>query len=374
MLRRFTPYLYTLVGAAILLWPAIFNGFPILNNDDATYLASGFIPDTPMDRPITYGLLLRIGTLNGVSLWLAIALQAIMMSWIIRAVLKRIAGFSDKQTLVIIVLLAAFSPLAYVCSLLMPDIFTAVAVLCIALILVGNLTRGTKIGVYVLYTLAVAVHMSHVLMFSLLLLLLLVLKKWLLDDELRRGAFKRMVIMLLLTISTILIMGSALSKSKHVFFVGAMAKRGVLQAYLAEHCPSDSFRICAYRSEIVTNNNDFIWNPNSPLYKSGGWDANKEDFNRIIKGSITESRFIKMQIATSLVATGQQLLQFHMGDGNIPFGPETGLQQDVQQYLPKDIPRMNAAAQQQARLLPLLGKLNIVYDVLITISLLVFLV
>ncbi|MEO6831627.1 MAG: hypothetical protein ABI169_05475, partial [Chitinophagaceae bacterium] len=181
-------------------------------------------------------------------------------------------------------------------------------------------------------------------------------------------------IMLLLTISTISIMGSALSKSKHVFFIGAMAKRGVLQAYLAEHCPTDSFRICAYRSEIVTNNNDFIWNDNSPLYKSGGWDANKEDFNRIIKGSITEPRFIKMQIATSIIATGQQLVQFHMGDGNIPFGPETGLQQDVQQYLPKDIPRMNAAAQQQARLLPILEKLNIVYDVLIPISLLVFLV
>ena len=39
-----------------LLWVALWNGYPTFYPDSGTYLECGFLLETPVDRPITYGL------------------------------------------------------------------------------------------------------------------------------------------------------------------------------------------------------------------------------------------------------------------------------------------------------------------------------
>jgi hypothetical protein len=53
----------------LLLFDALYNGYPLIYSDTGTYLSSGFLLETPFDRPITYGIFMRISSLNGVSLW-----------------------------------------------------------------------------------------------------------------------------------------------------------------------------------------------------------------------------------------------------------------------------------------------------------------
>lgn len=73
-LRKKHMAFYTLVlaGALLLLFPAFYNGYPLINADVGTYLHSGFKLFIPDDRPVVYGLVLRFFSLNGWSLWLAV--------------------------------------------------------------------------------------------------------------------------------------------------------------------------------------------------------------------------------------------------------------------------------------------------------------
>lgn len=66
----------SLVGAILLMIPAFINGYPIVYSDTGTYLASAFLLETPFDRPITYGLFIRLASVNGMSLWGVIFLQS----------------------------------------------------------------------------------------------------------------------------------------------------------------------------------------------------------------------------------------------------------------------------------------------------------
>ena len=45
-----------------------------------------------MDRPITYGLLIRLFSLNGLSLWLVVFFQAYLVSWLIFKLVKNVSG------------------------------------------------------------------------------------------------------------------------------------------------------------------------------------------------------------------------------------------------------------------------------------------
>ena len=59
--------LLLLLGTILLSWAAFYNGFPLIYSDTSTYLESGFVLETPLDRPITYGLLMRLFSLNGLT-------------------------------------------------------------------------------------------------------------------------------------------------------------------------------------------------------------------------------------------------------------------------------------------------------------------
>ena len=83
---------YILTGAIFLMLDSFYNGFPIVYSDTSTYLASGFELETPFDRPITYGLFLRIASLNGLSMWLVIFFQALILSYLIFLLAKQLTS------------------------------------------------------------------------------------------------------------------------------------------------------------------------------------------------------------------------------------------------------------------------------------------
>ena len=96
-------------GALLLLFSAYINGFPIVYSDTSTYLASGFELEAPFDRPIMYGLLLRLSSLNGISLWFTIFSQGLIVSILIYKLLRTCVPKLKSINLIFISIIAFIS-------------------------------------------------------------------------------------------------------------------------------------------------------------------------------------------------------------------------------------------------------------------------
>lgn len=364
-------FIFVLIGAIVMLVDAFYNGFPIVYSDTSTYLSSGFELETPFDRPITYGIFLRLFSFNGLSLWLVVFFQALALSYLIYQVLKLIVGEKNylKYGLIIIVCLSLLTSLSWTVSQLMPDIFTAIGLLSLTLILYGKYRKGTFIGLHFLYFLSVAMHMSHVLLFGLVIILLFLFRKYFLPKKYHPRRILRTSVLLLLTIATVVTMGSAISKSKHVFFMGAMVEHGIAQTYLEEHCEKENFKLCSYKDSFPERAYQFVWDEDSPFYKVGGWKGTKTEFNEIIYGSFGQPKYIWIHIRESLKATVQQLTLFGIGDGNGSFLEETLLYKRVKKYYPHEVEQYANSKQNQSQLNHL-DFMNTLFAIVLVVSLL----
>lgn len=84
--KRYFPLL---LGAFILSIFALYNNFPIVTGDTGSYINSGFSLKTPIDRPIFYGLFLRVTSL-GASIWMAIFAQSFIVAYVIIAFVRKL--------------------------------------------------------------------------------------------------------------------------------------------------------------------------------------------------------------------------------------------------------------------------------------------
>ncbi len=371
--QNITAALCTAAGVVLLLLPAMYNGYPLMNTDDGTYIWSGFFPGTPVDRPIAYGLVMRITSLNGISLFLAAVAQCWLVSWLIFRVFRRVmAGSQYLLPAVVTILLLSFcSSVAWISSEMLPDVFTSVAMLSLSLILLQQERKGITIFLFCVYTVAIATHMSHLLIFSSVLLLVFLFRKRLFVPEQWKAATARISLALILTIACVFTMGYAISRSKHVFAMGALLEQGVLTKYLEVKCPTEHYKICDYKGVLAQNPNPnfFLWSPESPLYITGGWEANKPEYSKIVWQATTEPQFAWLRIKGSLASTCLQALEFGIGDGNVPFkAPVEGALND---YIKRDLPAYQASRQYNGKLLQVVELPNMLSKIAVVISLIV---
>jgi hypothetical protein len=329
---------------------AFYNGYPLVYSDTSTYLASGFELQTPVDRPITYGLFIRLTSLNGFSLWATVFFQSLILSCLLFLLLKQFTNNPSylKWGLALILFLSLFTGISWSSGQLIADVFTPIALLSLVVLLVGNISKRTGIFLYMLYFLAVSMHMSHILLFGLLLIFIYLFKKWLFKKELLKNIRLKVAILFVLTGAAIFTMGSAISKSKDVFMMGAMVEQGITKTYLDEYCGVRHYKLCAYKDSLPKTLNAFVWDTNSPFYKTGGWSAeNRKELNSIIGATLTEPKYIGLHIKASIKATLQQLVNFHIGDGNGKFLTGTLLFQRIGKFVPGDITSYSSSRQNQ---------------------------
>jgi hypothetical protein len=366
------PWLHTLLavfaGGLMLLLPAIYNGYPLVNSDDGTYMTSGFNLETPGDRPIVYGLLLRIFSLNGVSLWLAVFTQTCILSWLLLKICERLLpgrGYT-WQGLAIILFLSLFSAASWTASEIIPDICTSIAFLALTLLVLGHRTKAETIFLYCVYGVAIATHMSHFLIFLGILVIVFLIKRWFVAREKWRRVNSSILVMVLITFSTLLAMRRPMSNSKHVFFIASMLEKGILKEYLSDHCPEKNYRLCTY--DLPTDPNVFLWDPNSPLYKEGGWEATKTEYSEIVTGSLTEPKYIWLHMQASLKGTWHQFQSLHLAEGNFPFPKGTHVYNAVASFVPNDTLLYENAWQHKDNIVPKLKPLSSLTIVVVIVS------
>jgi hypothetical protein len=352
-----------IAGALLLMIPAFYNGYPIANPDTGTYMDAGFKLETPFDRPMMYGLLLRLFSINGFSLWLTVFMQAFIVSWLVSRVIKHYSNRENylRYFLFIMFFLSVFTGLSWVASELIADIYTPVCMLCIAVLLTGKEKRDINILLGILYFASVATHFSHMLIFSLLLVLLLLLRKYIFYTKQQA---KTALVLLLLTVATMAAMGSAFSKSKHVFFMAALLDKGILKKYLDAHCTENNYKLCKYKDSLP-GIDIFMWDERSPLYKEGGWQTNRTEYKAIISDIMRRPEYLFLFAEASIKFTVRQLCFFIIGEGNINV---SNVYDRVKKYVPHEFRAFDTSKQNQWTLMDNIAAINSLFNAIIICS------
>ncbi len=355
---------YITVGAAALITCllTIINGYPILYSDTSTYLSAGFELETPFDRPITYGLLLRLLSLNGASLMFVPLFQSLVVIYVLYQVLNVFTANNKNypSLFFLTLLLCLFTGFGWSVNQLLPDFLAALGFLCLLCIFMKE--RNNSTGLYILFFISAASHISNFIVYTVLLLLILLLRKKFLSHLSLRSFWSRTLILLALLAVSFLIMTSAISKSRHIFYAGSLAQKGILQKILVGQCGTQQFKLCRYVDSIPKSFEAFVWKPESPLYKIGGWKAARPELKKINALSLGNSEFLFMQLKQTSIFFARQLVMFDVGEGNGAFLDNTILIQRIKKYAAADQNLCTASAQSRGSFLHL-KNLNIYYTV-----------
>lgn len=352
-------------AALLLTWPALWNGYPLVFSDTGTYIDQAILRYGGWDRPVFYSWFLFLLHWRQ-SLWLAVAGQALIVSGVLWLVVRAVLGRRPVAFLAIAALLSATTSLPWFTSQLMPDVFTAVMVLCVFLLVAapGSLSGPERAGVAVLLVASILVHQSHVLLAAGVMGPLLLLRAF---KQKRPPLNLRIVglalappLLAALVVSTVNLYGHgrfALSPFGNVFLLARVLADGPGRAYLDAACPEAGYRLCPYRHLITGDSDEFLWNMQGPLWLAGGPKEVAKEANAIIAAAIAAQPAEQLRRAAGNFLN--QLSRFETGDGMIPWvGRPEGPQARVLRYFPQEYPAYLAARQQTGQLAPLLARLQ----------------
>ena len=155
----------------VLLAPAIWNGFPLLQYDTGGYLARWYEGYLVPSRPGAYGLMLAAGVF--LQFWPVLLVQAALTIWVL-ALLLRCLGFGAQPLMLLatVSLLSVATSLPWLTAILLTDIFAGFSVLALYLVVfcADNLGRWERSGLVALTAFAGATHSATLLLIGALAL------------------------------------------------------------------------------------------------------------------------------------------------------------------------------------------------------------
>src|SRR6185312_1800844 len=114
--------LAVIVSITLLLAPALWNGFALLQYDTGGYLARWYEGILVPSRAVVYGLILNAGVPFG--FWPVVFVQSALTVWVIALVLRTLGLGNRPLTLLrIVAALCALTTLPWLSSILLTDIF-----------------------------------------------------------------------------------------------------------------------------------------------------------------------------------------------------------------------------------------------------------
>jgi hypothetical protein len=345
------------LSALLLIWPAAWNGYPLVFSDTGTYLGQALIGYLGWDRPAFYSLFLLL-THWRLTLWLPVLAQGLITAHLLSLALRAHGLPGNLPLLLTAAGLAVLSGLPWLAAQLMPDLFTGLLVL--ALWLLGFraavLSTGERLWVLLLATGGVAVHLSHL---PLALGLGLLGSALLFAFRGRREAYLGAARMLAPPLLAALAMTAAnaaghgrlaVSPFGSVFMAARVIYDGPGMAHLRRACPEAGYRICDVLDRLGPYHNAFLWYPTSPLHNElGGPKAWAPEASAIVLGTLREAP--AAMGGAALANTLRQLALVATGDGLEPWRGVPGPEPLIARFFPQELERFLASRQQQGLLL-----------------------
>jgi len=333
-------------AAALLLWPALWNGFPIVFADTGTYLSQAIHQYAGWDRPVFYSLFMLPLHLTA-TVWPVVIVQALLAASVLWRVVRVLApGAFGIAFVAGIGVMSACTWLPWIVSELMPDLFTPLLVMVLALLawLPDRLSRRERWALVVLATFLIATQQSSLPLACVLGLVL--------------GLFARGTVRLsgrwwlIVTPPALAVLGLcivnlaaygqfAISPFGNVFVLARVIYDGPGMAVLRRDCPAAHWRLCPFAGSFPPTSDDFLWTADSPLRRIGGAKVASREAGAIIAAALLADPVGEARAA--LGNTVEQITRFDSGDGLTPW-PE-----QVSPWIARDFPAREWAAYASAR-------------------------
>ena len=332
----------------LLIAPAIWNGYPLLQYDTGGYLARWYEGYLVPSRSTMFGLYLHFG--QGSYFWINLGIQALATLWILQLTLRVLGVTGPFRLAAIGLALIATTALPWLASMLLTDIFAGLSVLSLFILVAhGDKTSSTeKWLLFALTSFAAASHSA-----TLGVLLGLCCAGWMVRPFLG----PRLPAEGLLQGSATIFAGAAMLLSANFALSGQLAwtpggygvafgrmmQDGIVTRYLNDHCPTMKLKLCPYRNQLPATADEFLWGK-SMFNTLGRFKGLNDEMGFIALHSITE--YPAWQAEAALAATAQQLLHVASGEGTTNWlGHTYGI---IERYLPAQLATMRAARQQHS--------------------------
>ena len=338
-----------IIATGFLVCAVVFiNGYPLVYSDTGAYLASSFSLEPLPDRPLGYGLFIRMVTWQS-TLWTVVVAQGTLTSWLL---LELILQFFPRDRalrwhVITIAVLLIVSSMPWFSAEVMPDIFTPLLLIVWFLLWYGNeipLYRRTMLWVFAVVFLGS--HYSHVAM-TLAALGLLVLVRA------RSGSGSLVVPWSVLSGTLVACLGvitmqSAMNASygygwkyapsRHTFFAARLCDSDVLGRYLDERCSEKPNWLCRYRAELPTQPVAFLWAGDSPLAKEGLNMASADPLlEPIVRDLMTSPVHLGHYIKSACIGSVVQLFQVRTNSGLQSYSEGSSPYFWIQKKLPDEL-------------------------------------
>lgn len=335
----------------LLLAPALWNGFPLLQWDTGGYLARWYEGYLVPSRSTVYGLFVFAGW--PLDFWPVVAVQSALTLWIVALVL-RLQGFGGNfaALLAVVTALCLFTTLPFLTSILLTDIFAGLSVLALHMLLLQGeeLAPVERAALVVLVAFSAATHSAT---FAVLLGVLAaalaysaVCRTRPFAPGLMRGAVALMLGAIMLLSANFALSGRvAWTPGGYGILFGRMLEDGIVARYLRERCPDARFRLCAHQHELPRNADEFLWGQG--LFDRLGRFAGLNDEMRII---VLESlaAYPALQLKKAAIDAATQLVRVESGEGVLDSIWHTYA--IIKRYTPSAVPALDAARQQRGEI------------------------
>ncbi len=362
--RLIGPALAILAGAAFVAWPLAINGYPILFSDTGALLDMGFLPSMGWDKPFVYGPLAAVVSLH-VSLVFVAAAQATLLSYMLWATQSAFAPPRPWPHLALCLVLAVLSSAPWFAVTLLPDAFTPIVVLGL-LTTLGRLPRSQILPVTLITAVAIAAHLSHLVLAAGLVAALALCRlrmPW-------RPIVSLSAALLFLLASNAIGRGRpAISPYGSVFALARLVADGPARAYLARICPDPAIALCAWRDQLTDDSDQFLWDPASPFWSDPlPLPEFAAQASRIVAGTIRTEPLPVLRAAYRNAA--RQLVRADIGDTLVPDYLADTVRPRILRFLPPaDLARYDAARQVTGALAPFAERFLPIHRTTILLSL-----
>jgi hypothetical protein len=394
--RRTIPSIISFILSLILLLlPTLWNQFPFVFSDTGTYLGAAINRQLPGDRTVFYSLYILPLHLK-LSLWPIVVAQAAVTYYLIRVFFRTFSKrFSEVQLVLSILVLSVASSLPWFVGQIMPDVFSALVILSVICMVIGQdkLGRIDKVALPVLITLFITTHLSYLLIaggvFGLCALLRLATSstpgfrdRLLSKANLSVAAAIVVSVVMMLSINVVAKRGVTFAWTGNVMMLAKVIDQGIGIDYLTKTCADKPLPVCAVlprmkqvQASAVAHNRPigyvsdyFLWA--GPVEQLGGMKEVSAYASEINKGAISAQplEFLKQ----CLHGFASQTTYFQLGDDMIKYGPSTSLYHMVETHFPPRVLEQFTGSKQFNEQLPI-NTMRTVSNVVLAISVLIIL-
>ena len=339
--------LVVIASVVILVTPALWNGFPLLQYDTGGYLAPWFEGKLEINRSVPYGLLLVAGQYP--DFWPVLIVQAALTVWVLAVTLRVHKLGGPLYLLAAVAVLSLATTLPWLTAILLTDIFSGLGVLALYLVLLRDdaLSRGERAGLLALAAVSAATHSATLLVLAGLVLVATLV--WLIDRA--RIPYPRLLrAMSALVVSVLLVVAANGAVTGRIGWApggialsfGRMLEDGIVKRYLDDRCPDATLRLCPDKDRLPKDADDFFWG-GGVFDAFGRFEGMHEEMRRVAIEATLDYPWL--QLKSIVRETALQLAMVETGAGVVNWIWNT--YDTIKAHVPAAVPAMAAARQQR---------------------------